>query len=99
MLFLTFIKFGEHGLTERIIRIQTPITKNFENIFDDTLKLHATHFSLMSAETTRMGTELELTFAIKVPKTFSAESLMRDLSKLNENLKVQSLGSNHVLEL
>ena len=46
-----------------------------------------------------MGTELELTFALKVPKQFSAERLMTDLSKVNENLKVQVVGSNHVLDL
>lgn len=96
---LAFVRFGEHGLTERIVRVQVPTTENFENIFDDTLKLHADQFNLISAETTRMGTELELTFSIKVPKKFSAEKLINDLSALNENLKVQIVGSNHVLDL
>lgn len=98
-LFLTFVGFGEHGLTERVLRIQAPQTANFESIFDEVLKSHTDQFNLVSAETTRMGTELELTFALKVPKKFSAERLMNDLSKLNENLKVQVIGSNHVLDL
>lgn len=98
-LLMYFLGFGEQGLSERIIRVQTPSTSNFENIFDDTLKEHAEQFRLVSAETTRMGTELELTFALKVPKKFSAEKLMNDLSALNENLKVQVVGSTHVLDL
>lgn len=98
-LLLAFVGFGEHGLTERVIRVQVPTTQNFENIFDDTLKIHADQFNLISAETTRMGTELELTFSIKVPKKFSAEKLITDLSALNDNLKVQVIGSNHVLDL
>ena len=98
-LLLAFVEFGEHGLTERVVRVQIPLTNEFEGIFDDTLKLHADQFSLISAETTRMGTELELTFSIKVPKKFSAAKLISDLSELNDNLRVQVVGSNHVLDL
>ena len=98
-LILYFLRFGEHGLSERILKIQAPATNDFENIFDDTLTQHSEQFNLVSAESTRMGTELELTFAMKVPGGFSAENLMRDLSKLNENLKVQVVGSSHVLDL
>ena len=99
ILFLYMTRFGEFGLTERVLRIQTPAVANFENIFDDCLKGHSEQFNLVSAETTRMGTELELTFALKVPKSFNAEKLLKDLSKLNENLKVQIVGSSHVFEL
>lgn len=98
-LLLYFVRFGEHGLTERIVRIQTPITSEFETVFDNAFKIHAEQFNLISAETTRMGTELELTFSIRVPQEFSAEKLIEDLSRLNENLRVQVVGSNHVLDL
>ena len=98
-LLLSFFRFGEHGLTERILRIQTPTVTGFERLFDGVLKENTSQHSLVSAESTRMGTELELTFAIKVPESFSAEKLMKELSKLNDNLKVQIMGSNHVLEL
>lgn len=96
---LALVEFGEHGLTERLVRVQIPLTNDFEGIFDDTLKLHSEQFSLVSAETTRMGTELELTFSIKVPKKFSAAKLIEDLSALNSNLRVQVVGSNHLIDL
>lgn len=96
---LSFSGFGEHGLTERVLRIQAPQAKNFENIFDDVLSANCEQFSLVSAESTRMGTELELTFSLRVPKSFSAEKLMEELGKLNDNLKVQIIGSNHLLDL
>ncbi|MCB0319969.1 MAG: DUF4956 domain-containing protein [Bdellovibrionales bacterium] len=98
-IFLALVQFGEHGLTERIVRVQIPMTDQFESVFNETLKLHSDQFSLISAETTRMGTELELTFSIKVPKKFSAAKLIEDLSALNQNLKVQVVGSNHVMDL
>lgn len=92
-------KFGERGLTERILRIQTPQLTNFETVFDNILAEHSEDFSLMSAETTKMGTEMELTFTLRVPKGFSSERLMNDLAKLNQNLRIQIMGSNHVLDL
>ncbi|MCB0340262.1 MAG: hypothetical protein KDD53_11690, partial [Bdellovibrionales bacterium] len=96
---LSFIRFGEHGLTERVVRIQSAMTNNFEHIFDDCLKNHSEQFNLVSAETTRMGTELELTFALRVAKNFSPAKLLEDLSRLNQNLKVQIVGSSHVYDL
>jgi len=98
-LLLTWVGFGEHSLTERVLRIQAPQTTDFESIFDDVLAEHTEQFNLVSAESTRMGTELELTFALRVPKKFSVEKLMSDLQRLNENLKVQIVGSSHVLDL
>lgn len=98
-LLLSFARFGEHGLTERVLRIQAPAAANFEHIFDDTLKQHTEQFNLVSAETSRMGTELDLTFSLKVGQKFSIEKLMGDLSELNENLRVQVVGSNHVLDM
>jgi uncharacterized membrane protein YhiD involved in acid resistance len=96
---LSAVRFGEHGLTERVLRIQAPQTSGFESLFDDVLASHTEQHNLVSAESTRMGTELELTFALRVAKSFSAEKLMNDLRQLNENLKVQIVGSNHVLDL
>jgi uncharacterized membrane protein YhiD involved in acid resistance len=98
-LFMSLLRFGEHGLTERILRIQAPQVSNFETIFNDVLQNNCEQYSLVSAETTRMGTELELTFSLKVPKAFSSEKLINELGKLNDNLKVQIIGSNHLVDL
>ena len=98
-LIMSFVRFGEHGMTERIVRIHTPAVAGFEKVFEPVLRENTIHHNLVSAETTRMGTELELTFAIKVAETFSPEKLMKELGRLNENLKVQIMGSSHVLEL
>ena len=94
-----FFKFGEHSLTERVLRIQSPQVSNFENIFNDVLAAHSDHFHLISVETTRMGTELELTFSLKVPRKFSTEKLIDDLKNINSNLRIQVMGSNHLLDL
>ena len=96
---LHVLRFGEHGLSEKVLRIQSPQVENFETIFNDILSAHSDHHSLISAETSRMGTELELTFTLRVPKKFSSEKLINELKKLNDNLRIQIMGSNHVLDL
>ncbi len=98
-LLMHWTRFGEHGTSEKLLRIQAPATPNFEHLFDPTLRLHTESFSLLSAESSRMGTELELTFALRVKRAFSSEKLMKDLQSLNDNLKVQIIGSTHVLDL
>jgi uncharacterized membrane protein YhiD involved in acid resistance len=96
---MTLLDFGGQSTVEKMIRIQAPASKNYEHIFDDVLKRFTTAFSLISIETARMGTELELLFSVRVRKGFSTEELLEALSALNDNLRIQILGSNHTLDL
>jgi uncharacterized membrane protein YhiD involved in acid resistance len=96
---MTFFNFGAQSSVERLLRIQAPASKEYEHIFDDILSRYTKGFSLMSVETARMGTELELLFGIRVEKGFSTEKLIDALSALNQNLKIQILGSNHTVDL
>ena len=96
---MTLLDFGAQSTVERMIRIQAPATKNYEHLFDDVLKNHTRGFSLISIESSRMGTELEMLFSIRVPKAFSAEGLIEALGALNDNLRIQILGSNHTVDL
>jgi uncharacterized membrane protein YhiD involved in acid resistance len=96
---MTVFDFGAQSTVERMLRIQAPASKNFEHLFDDVLKSHTKGFSLMSIETTRMGTEIEMLFGIRIDKAFSTEKLIDALSSLNDNLKIQVLGSNHTVDL
>lgn len=93
------LQFGSSRLEEKVVRIQTPIVQNFEGIFDPVLKNHSRSFSLVSAERTQMGTELELTFVLQVAKSFKIESLLQELGKLNSQLRVQILGSQFSYDL
>lgn len=96
---MTLLDFGAQSTVERMIRIQAPASKNYEHLFDDVLKNFTKGFSLISVETSRMGTELEMLFSIHVPKGFSTEGLVEALGALNENLRIQILGSNHTVDL
>jgi uncharacterized membrane protein YhiD involved in acid resistance len=96
---MSYFSFGSSKLDEKVVKIQAPAVDNFENLFDPVLAKHAKSFSLLAAERTQMGTELELTFMLHVLKGFSIEKLMLDLSKLNKNLTVQVLGSNFTYDL
>jgi uncharacterized membrane protein YhiD involved in acid resistance len=87
------LQFGSSRLEEKIVKIQAPLVQNFEGIFDPVLKNHSRSFSLISAERTQMGTELELTFLLQVAKSFKIESLLEELSRLNSQLRIQVLGT------
>lgn len=93
------LNFGDNRFVEKIVKIQAPMTKNFEKLFDPVLKEHSKSFSLVSAERTQMGTEIELTFVLQVQKSFSIEKLMKELGDINSNLDVQVLGSKHTFDL
>lgn len=54
---------------------------------------------IFSVTSFKMGTEADLTFSIVLNKNSSMESLIKALSELNKNLKIEIVGSNHVLDL
>jgi len=99
ILLMGALQFGSSRLEEKVVKIQTPILQNFEAIFDPVLKNHSSSFTLVSAERTQMGTELELTFILQVAKSFKIESLLHELGKLNNQLRVQVLGSQFSYDL
>jgi uncharacterized membrane protein YhiD involved in acid resistance len=99
IMLMTATRFGSLGSVERIIRIKAPITRNFEHIFDDVLKKFTQSFHLLSVEACRAGTEVELMFSVRVPENFGAEPLLEALSKVNDRLKVQIVGSAHTIDL
>jgi len=96
---MTVFKFGAVGTIERLVRIQAPATKNFEHIFDDVLRQNSQSFNLLSIERSRMGTEVELLYSLRVKDSFKAEALIESISRLNEQLRVQVLGTMHAIDL
>jgi uncharacterized membrane protein YhiD involved in acid resistance len=93
------LNFGANRLEEKVVKIQTPAVQNFETIFNPVLTSHSRSFSLVSAELTQMGTELELTFILQVAKSFKIESLIHELGRLNSQLRVQVVGTNFAYDL
>lgn len=99
ILFLTWTRFGSLGSVERLIRIRAPIAKNFEHLFDDVLRTYTQTFHLLSVESTRLGTEVELVFSVRVPENFGTEPLLEALAKINDRMQVQIVGSAHTVDL
>ena len=98
-LLMYWTNFGQSGLSERILRVQAPASNDCSQMFEETLRRHSKEHSLLSIQSSRMGTEMELTFLLKVGKNFQVQSLLKELSQINSNLKVEVTGSDHVLEL
>jgi uncharacterized membrane protein YhiD involved in acid resistance len=99
ILSMDILGFGSNKFAEKIVKIQSPIINDFENFFKPVLSGHAKRFSLVSAERTQMGTEIELTYTMQVARSFNIEKLISDLSRLNKDLSVQVLGTNFSYDL
>ncbi|MCC6953497.1 MAG: DUF4956 domain-containing protein [Deltaproteobacteria bacterium] len=96
---LSAIGFGEQSDTERILRIEAPAVQDAESLFREVLKAATNRFSLLSMRSTRMGTELELTYSVHIPKTAPVESLITPIMKLNNQLRVEVLSAGHQFDL
>jgi uncharacterized membrane protein YhiD involved in acid resistance len=99
ILALTYFRFGQASTVERLIKLQIPATKDYERRFDEVFKLYTKSFQLLSVESNRMGSELELTYSAQVANDFSAEALIEAVTRLNSQLRVQVLGTAHALDL
>ncbi len=99
ILTMHWTKFGEQGLIERVLRIRTQPVEGFEKKFSDALKSLCKEVALLTAERTRLGSELSLSFVVRVSEKTSAESLMKAVSAVDSQASVEIVGSNHVLDL
>ena len=99
VLLMSWARFGEKEVLDKILKIQAPKADGYEIMFNEVLRNNTKGFNLLSVTSSKMGTEVDLTFSIILNKNSSMESLIRSLSELNKNLKIEIVGSNHVLDL
>ncbi len=99
VLLLSYLNFGERADEERVVRIEAPAGNDLEGKFDDIFRAHTRGFSLLSMARTRMGTEMELTFAITVNRGFKAQKLIDTLGQVNNQLRVEIAGTSHMIDL
>ena len=83
MLVLGFVKFGESGANERVLKITIPENLDYEGIFDDLFALYTKKATLEKVKTTNMGTLYELEYDIvlkdkEIPKKFMDELRCRN---------------------
>ncbi len=88
MLVLGFVKFGESGANERVLKITIPENLDYEGIFDDLFALYTKKATLEKVKTTNMGTLYELQYDIVLKDKEIPKKFMDELRCRNGNLNI-----------
>ena len=73
---------------ERILRIQLPVDREHEQVFEDPFRRHLEEWRLISLETVRAGVLQEVVYSVVVKKKVSPRELLESIRKNNDNQKV-----------
>ncbi len=85
---LYFSKFGAPSLRIMNLKIVIPEDINYENLFDETIKLYCLEYRLKKVRTTDFGTMFELTYTIKMKKDADQKKFIDELRVKNGNLPI-----------
>ena len=72
---LTAVRFGQQGISERVLKITIPESLDYDGLYDDIFRTYQKSYTLDKVKTTNMGTLYELQYPItlrgnQVPKAF-----------------------------
>ena len=80
--------FGEHGNSERILKITVPETLDFEGIFDDIFVQYTRRSELCDVRTTGMGSLYRLTYRIEMREGEGVKAMIDEIRERNGNLEI-----------
>lgn len=101
LVILLMNRFNWYGrpLSSQILKIQLADGVNFEKLFDDVFVKYTEMSDLISADSIRAGSEVELVYNVRMKKKADKAKLISDLKKLNGNLTVNLLTGYNVVDL
>jgi uncharacterized membrane protein YhiD involved in acid resistance len=73
---------------ERILRIQLPVDRDYEKVFEDVFRDLLDEHNIISIETVRAGVLQEVVYSVVMKKSTSPKTLLEKIRTLNDNHKV-----------
>ncbi len=73
---------------ERILRIQLPVDRDYERVFEEPFRKYLEEQRLISVETVRAGVLQEVVYSIVLKRKAQPRQLLESLRKVNDNHKV-----------
>jgi uncharacterized membrane protein YhiD involved in acid resistance len=73
---------------ERILRIQLPVDRDHEKVFEDLFRDLLDEHNIISVETVRAGVLQEVVYSVVLKKSTSPKTLLEKIRTLNNNQKV-----------
>jgi uncharacterized membrane protein YhiD involved in acid resistance len=75
-------------LREQILKIRLPSDIPYATLFDSTFDKHLVRADLVAVESVQAGALLELVYGVELKRGASAQNLLNDVRRLNDNNKV-----------
>lgn len=88
ILALTFLHFGDHSESYRLLKITIPENLDYDGLFDDIFKKYTISHSLVRVKTTNMGTLYELSYAIHLKSKGISKEFIDEIRCRNGNLNI-----------
>lgn len=90
MFLLNLLGFGGKKAhdTEKMLHITIPEDLNYGDVFDDLLEQYTTHWELISAKTTNMGSLFKLNYRVTLTDTTKEKEFIDALRCRNGNLEI-----------
>lgn len=88
MVVLTKVNFGKPRISRMQLKIVVPEDMNYQNTFDDILRIHTKNFKLVRVKTTDFGSLFEITYDVVLDNLSSSKDFIDQLRCRNGNLNV-----------
>jgi len=75
-------------ITERILRVQLPVNRDYELAFEGPFREHLDEYRVISLETVRAGVLQEVVLSVVLKRTTTPTALLEALRTVNDNNKV-----------
>lgn len=86
-------------ITERILRVQLPVDRDYERAFDGPFREHLDEYRVISVETVRAGVLQEVVLSVVLKKSTNPTALLEALRAVNDNNKVTLVIGQQAVDL
>jgi hypothetical protein len=96
---LTRFNMFAKDITERILRVQFPVDRDYERAFDAPFRAHLDQHRVISVETVRAGVLQEVVLSVVLKKSSTPSALLEAVRACNDNNKVSLIIGQQAVDL
>jgi uncharacterized membrane protein YhiD involved in acid resistance len=96
---LTRFNMFAKEITERILRVQFPVDRDYERAFDAPFRAHLDQHRVISVETVRAGILQEVVLSVVLKKSSTPSALLEAVRACNDNNKVSLIIGQQAVDL
>jgi hypothetical protein len=86
-------------ITERILRVQLPVNRDYELAFEGPFREHLEEYRVISLETVRAGVLQEVVLSVVLKRSTNPTALLEAVRAVNDNNKVTLVIGQQAVDL